>query len=153
MRSNYDQPMKHERQLIHIADRKRTREAISSDSSNYQQLNKRKRQSIKVKEEQIEIEMQTSKEIQVKTETSIAFLNKETTISSDIHSNSSNTKTNRIPTDKRRFKCNTCNKSFTSTCNLEIHRRTHTGERPFECEICKKSFINSCNLEIHRRTH
>jgi hypothetical protein len=66
------QSIKHKRQLIPISDSKRTREYILSDH----QPNKRKRQSIKVKEEPIDIEMQTSKsqiesmseEVEIKTE-------------------------------------------------------------------------------------
>lgn len=85
--SNTQQSIKHEKQFIPICDSKRTREAFSSDYK----PNKRKRQSIKVKEEQKESEIQTSKEIKVKAEekfseaeefannTSIAFLNEETT--------------------------------------------------------------------------
>ena len=70
-----------------ITNNEISREDISSDD----QTNKRKRQSMKVKEEPIDIEMQTSKEIVVKSEEkfsateefankrSIAFLNEEET--------------------------------------------------------------------------
>ena len=78
--------IKHEKKFP-ISDSKSSREDISSDD----QPNKRKRQSMNVKEEPIDIEMQTSKEIVVKSEekfsateefankTSIAFLNEEET--------------------------------------------------------------------------
>jgi hypothetical protein len=70
---NNQQSIKHERQFIPISEtNKRTREDISSDD----QPNKRKRQSMKVKKEPINIEMQTtnshieslSKDVEIKAE-------------------------------------------------------------------------------------
>ena len=62
---NHQPNIKQERQSIPISYSKRTREAISSDD----QPNKRKRQSMKVKEEPIDIEMQVCKsQIEVKAE-------------------------------------------------------------------------------------
>ena len=80
------QSIKHEKQFIWISDSKRIRESISSDD----QPNKRKRQSMKVKEEPKDIEIETSKEVEIKAEEkfstkeessiqtfSIAYLNEE----------------------------------------------------------------------------
>ena len=88
--TNNEQSIKHEREFIPISEtNKRTREYMSIDDQP-----KLKRQSVlvnKVKEEPIDIEMQTSQEIVVKSEekfsatqefenkTSIAFLNEEET--------------------------------------------------------------------------
>ena len=99
--TNNEQSIKNERQFIPISDSKRTREEISNED----QPNKRKRQSMKLKEERIDIEMQTSnshiestsEKVEIKAEkeekfsakeefankTSIAFLNEESTTSSD----------------------------------------------------------------------
>ena len=64
-RSNDVQLIKHERESKQINEIKRTRESISSDDNpNNEQPNKRRRQSIvatRIKEEPIEIEIQTSK--------------------------------------------------------------------------------------------
>ena len=106
------QSIKHERQFILISDSKRTREYILSDH----QPNKRKRQSMKVKEEPKDIEMQASKsqiesmseEVEIKTDEeekfsateefankiSIAFLNEETITTAKIITNQQTTSNN-----------------------------------------------------------
>ena len=98
-RSNDVQLIKHERESKQINVIKRTRESISSDDNpNNEQPNKRRRQSIvatRIKEEAIDIEIQTSKsQIEIKAEkeefanktsiqtVSIAFLSEETTVTS-----------------------------------------------------------------------
>ena len=78
MRSNYDQSVKHESQSIQIIDRKLTREDISSDN----QPNKRKRQSMKVKEE-VEVKAEEFSNKRSIQSVSIAFLKEETTSSTD----------------------------------------------------------------------
>lgn len=100
--TNNDWSIKHERQFIPISESKRTREDISIDDE--EKPNKRKKQSMKIKEEPIDNETQTSKEIFIKAEekfsatkelayktsiqtVSIAFLNKDetSTTTSDIN--------------------------------------------------------------------
>ena len=90
IRSNNERSIKQESQPISISNSKRTREDYSSDDK--EQPNKRKRQSILVKEEPIDNQIQTFKpQIEVKAEEkfseteefankiSAAFLNEETT--------------------------------------------------------------------------
>ncbi|GAB1601358.1 uncharacterized protein LOC115217058 [Argonauta hians] len=55
----------------------------------------------------------------------------------------------------KRFKCDFCEKSFSSASNMREHHRTHTGERPYTCEICGKTFAQSSthskHVQIHRK--
>ena len=117
--SNNNHLIKYKRKSISINDYKRTRESISNDDNpNNEQPNKRRRQSIvamRIKEEPIDIEMQTSKshiesrseeEVEIKAEekfsateefinkTSIAFLNEETTTSTEVIPTTSNSQSN-----------------------------------------------------------
>jgi len=51
----------------------------------------------------------------------------------------------------RPFKCDLCEKSFTSKILLEDHVNIHTGEQPYECTDCDKSFSSQSSLKEHRR--
>ena len=54
---------------------------------------------------------------------------------------------------EKRFKCDFCQKSYTSKQNLSIHVRTHAGENPYKCEICQKSFPVESSMKTHMKTH
>ncbi|XP_034232165.1 zinc finger protein 569-like [Thrips palmi] len=51
------------------------------------------------------------------------------------------------------FKCDICDKEYSTKVARDDHRRSHTGERPYTCSICNKSFTSLSNLHIHRLIH
>jgi len=55
------------------------------------------------------------------------------------------------------MKCVICDKMFTTSKSMTIHRRIHnskdTRDTSFKCEICDKVFSRKYNLKVHIRTH
>ena len=49
--------------------------------------------------------------------------------------------------------CHICGKTFACYSALEIHIRSHTKERPFKCEICDRGFSTKGNMKQHMLTH
>ncbi|XP_061832795.2 uncharacterized protein [Nerophis lumbriciformis] len=56
-------------------------------------------------------------------------------------------------TDKKRFTCSLCAKSFCVKKDFARHTRTHTGEKPFSCSFCSQRFTQKDNMISHMRTH
>uniref|UniRef100_A0A182JZA5 C2H2-type domain-containing protein n=1 Tax=Anopheles christyi TaxID=43041 RepID=A0A182JZA5_9DIPT len=59
------------------------------------------------------------------------------------------------PTEKGRFKCETCPKTFDTKGKLEKHNRTHLAiggtANSFKCERCHKTFNQKCQLQYHEK--
>lgn len=49
--------------------------------------------------------------------------------------------------------CRICYKTFACQSALEIHYRSHTKERPFRCDVCDRGFSTKGNMRQHMLTH
>lgn len=56
----------------------------------------------------------------------------------------------RIHTGINLYSCEVCGKVFTKSGELTRHARVHTSEKPFKCETCDLCFSQSGNLKIHK---
>ncbi|XP_073480487.1 zinc finger protein 366 isoform X2 [Aquarana catesbeiana] len=55
--------------------------------------------------------------------------------------------------DQKRWKCPTCEKSYTSKYNLVTHILGHNGIKPHSCAHCGKLFKQLSHLHTHMLTH
>lgn len=53
---------------------------------------------------------------------------------------------------KNKFVCHICPKSYYSSNKLEKHIRTHSGEKPFKCPNCHKCFADKSYVKHHLKT-
>ncbi|KAJ8049542.1 Zinc finger protein 99 [Holothuria leucospilota] len=58
-----------------------------------------------------------------------------------------------VHTNEKSFKCQFCVKEFAWKRNLKRHEMTHTDEKPFKCLFCDKLFSRKQNCIIHEMTH
>lgn len=54
---------------------------------------------------------------------------------------------------KKNFLCQTCGKSFTSKNTMLQHLNVHTGKRPYVCKQCGKDFSYESALRDHKNIH
>ncbi|XP_076338075.1 sal-like protein 1 isoform X2 [Tachypleus tridentatus] len=52
-----------------------------------------------------------------------------------------------------RTTCGVCFKTFACSSALTIHIRSHTKERPFRCNLCNRGFTTKGNMKQHMLTH
>lgn len=58
-----------------------------------------------------------------------------------------------FPSGRTSTTCRICLKTFACNSALEIHYRSHTKERPFKCEVCDRGFSTKGNMKQHMLTH
>ena len=58
-----------------------------------------------------------------------------------------------LHTGKDRYKCSTCDKSFSQKKILKDHNLTHTDVKTFICNKCEKLFVSSSRLKSHEKSH
>lgn len=59
----------------------------------------------------------------------------------------------KINTDKMKYRCTVCRKTYSYLANYNVHLRMHTGDRPHKCPHCPKTFPYEINLTQHLQTH
>ena len=50
----------------------------------------------------------------------------------------------------KNYKCDICQKKFTSKQNRDVHLRIHTGEFPYQCDLCQ---VNGSSMKFRRIHH
>ncbi|CAG9855484.1 unnamed protein product [Phyllotreta striolata] len=61
--------------------------------------------------------------------------------------------THKLKHFEKQFKCDQCDKAYSTKAHLKVHKSTHTNERPFLCNICGKDFNYANALMYHMRLH
>jgi len=53
----------------------------------------------------------------------------------------------------KRYKCNQCERLFSTNHELKSHSMIHSGEKPHMCDFCGKGFRQRATLDRHKLTH
>ncbi|KAF0769726.1 zinc finger protein 271-like [Aphis craccivora] len=53
---------------------------------------------------------------------------------------------------EKQHQCKVCDKRFSISNQLTVHRRIHERGNPYSCDVCEKSFARSTELSAHQRT-
>lgn len=59
----------------------------------------------------------------------------------------------KLHTGDYKYMCEYCDKTFMLNEYYTRHMRVHTKEKPYKCEVCCKAFSQSNTLTQHKRTH
>ena len=51
------------------------------------------------------------------------------------------------------FKCQFCDKRYSTQKSLNQHMNIHDESKDFKCDVCLKIFPNKAHLNTHYRTH
>ncbi|XP_060523133.1 zinc finger protein OZF-like isoform X1 [Cylas formicarius] len=58
-----------------------------------------------------------------------------------------------VHSDVKNYKCSICNKAFRTKQSVNKHMPIHSDKRPFECRLCQKTFKKQSILRKHMITH
>ena len=65
----------------------------------------------------------------------------------------SKTATNIHTISCRVYNCSDCEYTTTRKGDLVKHERIHTGTKPFHCNYCNREFTQSSHLAVHKKLH
>ncbi|XP_076608287.1 transcription factor E4F1 [Chaetodon auriga] len=58
-----------------------------------------------------------------------------------------------VHVSERRYKCGECGKLYRTIGHVREHMRAHSDERPYHCTRCNKGYKTKNALQVHQRTH